>query len=49
MSKNGDIQSVLVDLENIDDVVGYDIKKEIEKFDLKTRSKNKDLDEIQIA
>lgn len=49
VSKNGDIQSVLVDLENIDDVVGYDIKKEIEKFDLKTRSKNKDLDEVQIA
>lgn len=49
ISKNGDINPIAVDLENVQDVKGYDISKEIEKFDLKPRDKRTSLDEIQIA
>lgn len=49
ISKNGDIQSISVDLENVDGIIGYNIDNEIEKFDLKSRSSKKYLDEIQIA
>lgn len=44
VSKNGDISSVAVDLENVSDITGYDISYEIEKFELKSRSKNEKLD-----
>lgn len=49
VSKNGDIQSVALDLENVDSVQGYDINNEIEKFNLKDRDKRIILDNIQFA
>lgn len=49
VSKNGDITPIAVDLENVDGITGYDISNEITKFDLRSRSKRPDLDEIQIA
>lgn len=49
VSKNGDINCIGIDLENVDGVTGYDISNEITKFDLRSRSKRPDLDEIQIA
>lgn len=49
VGKNGDINCIGVDLENVDNIIGYDISNEIEKFDLRYRSKRPDLDKIQIA
>ena len=49
ISENGDIQSIMVDLENIDNIKGYDISNEVKKFNLRPRDTRKSLDEIQIA
>lgn len=49
VSKNGDVQSTALDLENIDNINGYNIKKEIDKFGLKQRDNRTDLDVIQFA
>jgi hypothetical protein len=39
----------MVDLENIDNIKGYDISNEVKKFNLRPRDTRKSLDEIQIA
>lgn len=49
VSKNGDIDTFGVDLENIDGFDGYDISNEVKKFNLRPRDKRISLDEIQIA
>lgn len=49
VSKNGDINSLMVDLEDIDGITGYDISNEIKKFSLKSRDKREDLDLVQVA
>lgn len=49
VSKNGDINSLMVDLEDVDGITGYDISNEIKKFSLKSRDKRKDLDLVQVA
>ena len=49
VSKNGDINSIMVDLEDIDGIKGYDISDEIKKFSLKPRDKREDLDLVQVA
>ena len=49
VSKNGDINSLMVDLEDVDGITGYDISNEIKKFSLKSRDKREDLDLIQVA
>ena len=49
VSKNGDINSLMVDLEDVDGITGYDISNEIKKFSLKSRDKREDLDLVQVA
>lgn len=49
VSKNGDIHTYGVDLENVDNIKGYDISNEIKKFALKGRDTRADLDLIQYA
>ncbi len=49
VSKNGDIQTVALDLDNVDEIQGYDISSEIEKFNLKDRDKRAALDKVQFA
>lgn len=49
VSKNGDINSLMVDLEDVDDITGYDISNEIKKFSLRPRDKRIELDLIQVA
>ena len=49
VSKNGDINSLMVDLEDVDGIIGYDISNEIKKFSLKSRDKREELDLVQVA
>lgn len=49
VSKNGDINSLMIDLEDVDGITGYDISNEIKKFSLKSRDKREDLDLVQVA
>lgn len=49
VSKNGDIQTLALDLDNVDEVQGYNISDEIEKFNLKNRDGRIILDNIQFA
>lgn len=49
VSKNGDINSLMIDLEDVDGVTGYDISNEIKKFSLRPRDKREELDLVQVA
>ena len=49
VSKNGDINSLMIDLEDVDGIIGYDISNEIKKFSLKSRDKREELDLVQVA
>ena len=49
VSKNGDINSIMVDLEDVDGICGYNISNEIKKFSLKSRDDRKELDLVQVA
>ena len=47
ISKNGDINPMAIDLENVDNVVGYDISNELKKFNVKSATKGTYSDVIQ--
>lgn len=50
VSKNGDIHTNALDLDNIDGIIGYNINDEICKFNLKSKNNiNNNLNSIQIA
>jgi hypothetical protein len=48
ISKNGDIEPLGVDLENVDGITGYDISDEIARFDIKSATKAKYNDLIEV-
>lgn len=48
ISKNGEISPMAIDLENVDNIVGYDISSELKKFNIKNAVKNTDNDVIHI-
>ena len=39
----------MIDLEDVDGIIGYDISNEIKKFSLKSRDKREELDLVQVA
>lgn len=49
ISKNGEISPMAIDLENVDNIVGYDISSELKKFNIKNAVKNTDNDIIHIV
>ena len=49
VSKNGDIQTIALDLDNVDEIQGYNINNEIEKFNLKGKDNRITLNNIQFA
>lgn len=49
VSSNGDIQTTAVDLDNVDNIDGYDISKEVSKFNLKQKDNTEKLDCVQYA
>ena len=49
VGKNGDISPMAIDLENVNDITGYDISDEIRKFNIKSAVKNTDKDFIHIV
>lgn len=49
ISDNGDIAPMAIDLENVDNIDGYDISNEIKKFNIKNATKGIYNDEIQIV
>ena len=49
VSDNGDVTPMAIDLENVDNIDGYDISNEIKKFNIKNATKGIYNDEIQIV